>query len=144
MSSSYLRSRLHSNAYRRWPTSTRPRGGMRSLNSGVSRMDGASMESLDLRENERELRGSWVVVNGEVSADDVCSRIEWLLSHRLERIATDPSGWDLLFRDPRDGRLWERTYPQSHLHGGGPPMLKVLPHGIAQSKYGYSRPAGTD
>jgi len=41
-----------------------------------------------------------------------------------------------LYRDPDDGRYWERTYPQSELHGGGPPELRVLATEDARQKYG--------
>ncbi len=30
----------------------------------------------------------------------------------------------MLYRDPADNRLWELSYPNSALHGGGPPMLR--------------------
>ena len=64
----------------------------------------------DLRDDEVELRGGWTVGGANVRADAVCERIEWLLASRLERLATDASGWETLYRDPRDGRLWEHTY----------------------------------
>jgi hypothetical protein len=40
--------------------------------------------------------------------------------------------------DPDDGRYWERTYPQSEKHGGGPPQLKCLTFQEASKKYGVS------
>jgi len=94
------------------------------------------MESIDLTKRESELRGDWIPMDGKLWPNGTCKRIEWLVEDRLEKICTDPSGWDLLLRDPRDGRLWERTYPQSELHGGGPPMLKVVTLAVAKSKYG--------
>ncbi len=53
-------------------------------------------------------------------------RIEWLTKQKLQPIAKDLSGWETLYRDPRDCRLWELTYPQSGMHGGGPRRLQVL------------------
>ena len=44
--------------------------------------------------------------------------------------------WETLFRDPDDGRYWERVYPQGDLHGGGPPQLQVIDEAEAKRKYG--------
>lgn len=99
-----------------------------------------TMESLDLLKEETELRGSWITRDGGIVADEICRRIDLLLANRLEKIRTDSSGWNLLLRDPLDGRYWERTYPQSEMHGGGPPMLKVVSLEQAQSKYGVHGP----
>jgi hypothetical protein len=101
------------------------------------------MKSLDLCKNETELRGTWLARDGRVVADAACKRIEWLTKNRLEKIGADSSGWDVLYRDPRDGRWWELTYPQSHRHGGGPPMLVAIPGATAQSKYGVQLPETT-
>jgi hypothetical protein len=70
-----------------------------------------------------------------VIGDVTCQRIDQLTSSFLECHATDWTGWDSLYRDPRDGRLWERTYPESAIHGGGPPALTVVPFEYAVGKY---------
>ena len=93
---------------------------------------------MDLRPNETMLTGGWLAEGGRVVADDICRRIEWLIESRLERLAADASGWDTLYRDPRDGRLWERTYPQGEMHGGGPPQLSVVSPEDAATKYRVS------
>jgi hypothetical protein len=90
---------------------------------------------MELQPDELMLSGKWLVEGGSVVADDVCRRIEWLVEAQLERLAADSSGWDTLYRDPRDGRLWERTYPQSEMHGGGPPELSVILPEVAAAKY---------
>ena len=90
---------------------------------------------MELGPQETELTGNWLVEGGSVVADDVCRRIEWLLQSRLERLAADSSGWETLYRDPRDGRLWEHTYPQGEMHGGGPPQLRVVSPEVASVKY---------
>jgi hypothetical protein len=89
---------------------------------------------MELQPDEIVLTGNWLVEGGRVVADDVCRRIEWLVESQLERLGTD-SGWDTLYRDPRDGRLWEHIYPQSYMHGGGPPQLKVISAESAAAKY---------
>jgi hypothetical protein len=94
------------------------------------------MDHQDLRGDEKLLVGTWRDLGGRTEPDLTCDRIQWLLSERLERIAADESGWFTLWRDDRDGRLWELSYPQSELHGGGPPQLALLDRGVARLKYG--------
>ena len=46
--------------------------------------------------------------------------------NNLIKVSTDPSGWETLYFDPENKVYWERIYPNSHLHGGGLPiMIKV-------------------
>jgi hypothetical protein len=91
----------------------------------------------DLQSNETVVAGQWVAEGERVVANEACKRIEWLVTSRLERVPTQySSGWETLFRDPRDGRLWERTYPHGEWHGGGPPQLQVISSEAAASKYG--------
>jgi hypothetical protein len=97
-------------------------------------------ERLNLGPEEHDLFGQWVVTGGRVEADAVCTRIERLTSGVLERLAVSRDGWGTLFRDLTDGRLWERTYPASGMHGGGPPRLHVLEESDAVAK--YPRPWG--
>lgn len=89
----------------------------------------------ELKPTEHELAGTWVSEGQHTRGDALCARIEWLTRERLERIASDASGWDTLFRDPHDNRLWELTYPQSWLHGGGPPRLAEIERQAAEAKY---------
>lgn len=98
-----------------------------------------------LQPHETDLVGQWIFVGGEVKGDEACNRIEWLVSEVLEEVAIskEDGAWETLFRDPDDGRLWERTYPQSHMHGGGPPRLICLSPEQAKAKYDimYLKPA---
>ncbi len=89
----------------------------------------------DLQPDEISLAGAWVASGNKVIGDETTLRIEWLIEHRLDRLACDKSGWDTLFRDRQDGRLWERTYPHGEWHGGGPPKLSVITPDAAKSKY---------
>lgn len=87
---------------------------------------------------EREIRGRWSTAGGKVEEDANCQRIDQLVTSALREIARDSSGWDVLYIDPADGRHWELTYPESDLHGGGPPMLRFLTAEEARSKYGVA------
>ena len=89
----------------------------------------------ELQPNETVLTGSWLQESGIVKGDDICQRIEWLINSRLECLAKDWTGWETLYQDPTDGRLWERTYPHGDWHGGGPPQLKVVLKKQALAKY---------
>lgn len=71
-----------------------------------------------------------------IVSDATARRIERLIDQQLVELGKDASGWDVLYRDPGDGRLWELTRPQSEMHGGGPPRLTVLSVDAARRKYG--------
>ena len=90
----------------------------------------------ELGPEEVDLRGDWLVQKDRaVIADETEQRIEWLTTQKLQRIANDQSGWETLYRDPRDGRLWELTYPRSGMHGGGQRRLHVVSRDEAEAKY---------
>lgn len=82
-----------------------------------------------------ELVGEWQVVGARVEANDSCQLIAKELP-RLTKLAAAEAGWSTLYRDPTDSRLWELTYPQGELHGGGPPTLRVMQGDAAKEKYG--------
>lgn len=85
--------------------------------------------------DEVEIRGTWSMVAGKATPDANTKRIEVLINEHLKEIGRDAAGWDVLYVDPNDGRYWELTYPQSDMHGGGPPMLKCLTDRRARDKY---------
>lgn len=93
--------------------------------------------SMKLEPYETELVGKWVPGGNTLQADATCRRIEKLIAIHLTLIGSneDSGGWDTLYRDPDDGRYWERTYPRSELHGGGPPQLRCLTLDEAKMKY---------
>jgi hypothetical protein len=89
----------------------------------------------DLTAHEVALQGS--LSHGITGAPDVVeSRIRWLVANRLAPLGSAAGGWDWLFRDPRDGRLWELTFPLGSLHGPGPRRLAVIDPRRAEEKYG--------
>lgn len=71
-----------------------------------------------------------------MTEDSVAARIRKLTAEHLHYIARSADGWDSLYHDPTDGRLWELTYPHSGRHGGGPQALRVLGAEAALEKYG--------
>lgn len=90
--------------------------------------------------SETVMQGRWLLQDGRVVADDVCQRILALVRSCLIEVASDESRWEKLYRNPEDHRLWELTYPQGELHGGGPPQLRHLTSDEAKKKYGIESP----
>ena len=79
------------------------------------------------------LEGKWKFDGKAMSGDETCNRIEYLVTNILKKVAD--GNWETLFQDPGDSRYWERTYPEGHMHGGGPPTLRVLSKDEAAKKY---------
>jgi hypothetical protein len=98
----------------------------------------AHLERMKLQPHETELVGKWVTEDGQVRADATFDRINWLTFHHLREISVSKQwgSWETLFRDPDDGRYWEKTYPHGEMQGGGPSALKVLTRKQAKMKYG--------
>jgi immunity protein 27 of polymorphic toxin system len=97
-------------------------------------------QNIKLQPNEQILSGRWRVEDGRARADATCDRIDWLITRHLQKVADSPQSgaWETLYRDPDDGRYWERSYPQGEMHGGGPSQLKWLTVQEARKKYGDS------
>jgi hypothetical protein len=96
----------------------------------------ASDVHMPLKSTETDLIAKWVVVEGKMAGDEVEQRINALIHGELQKLGHDSSGWETLYRDPSDGRLWELTRPQSEMHGGGPRRLHVIEPEEARRKYG--------
>ena len=93
-------------------------------------------EQARLAASETHFLGAWLEKRDRIVADPNCKRIEWLIANHLVQLGADSSGWSELYRDPDDGRLWELTWPQSEMHGGGPPRLTCVSVDAARAKYG--------
>jgi hypothetical protein len=64
------------------------------------------------------------------------TRIQQLIRDELVQIARDLSGWRVLYRDPKDAKLWELSYPNSEMHGGGPAKLTWVSSQLAEKVFG--------
>ncbi len=89
-----------------------------------------------LQPKETLLVGNWELIGGQVRKDPTEERIERLIASSLEKVVSTAGGWEVLYRDPGDGRYWELTFPQSELHGGGPRSLRCIEQLEAENKYG--------
>ena len=99
-----------------------------------------NVQNIKLQPNEQILTGRWSVEDGRARADATCDRIDWLITRHLQKVADNPQSgaWETLYKDPDDGRYWERSYPQGEMQGGGPSQLKWLTVQEARKKYGDS------
>lgn len=91
----------------------------------------------ELGAEERRLAGAWIEDDGR-TPDEVDRRIFWLVTRRLVLRGMAHAGWEQLYRDPRDGRFWELTFPHGSLHGGGPRLLTCVGAEVARAKYGVN------
>ena len=78
--------------------------------------------------NMTDITHSESIIEGE--------RIEWLTKNKLHKVAVNSEQWKVLYQDPSDKRYWLLMYPQSSLHGGGPPVLKVISAHEAKEVFG--------
>jgi hypothetical protein len=91
-----------------------------------------------LKADEKSVAGEWIYRDGRMAGDLSCERIEWLIHNHLQKVADSlrNGAWETLYRDPDDGRYWERTYPRSEMHGGGPPKIQTINSDEIRDKYG--------
>lgn len=92
-----------------------------------------------LEPNESRLLEAWVVNGSTIFRDAVGDRIDWLLANGMEKVAIDSSGWSTLYVDTGDRRMWEVTYPQSELQGGGPRLLQIVKPEDAKERFDYPK-----
>jgi hypothetical protein len=90
---------------------------------------------MNIASDEVEIRAGWVRSGDRVIGDSSAERIDRLIRGHLRELGRDATGWETLYVDPDDGRLWELIYPHSEMHGGGPPVLRYLSRPQARQKY---------
>lgn len=86
----------------------------------------------DLKPEETQLIGMWLDLGSKVVGDAVNDRIIWLVENRLTQLGNSTDGISTLYRDPRDGRTWELSFP----FPGGPAALGVISGEDARARYG--------
>ena len=86
----------------------------------------------DLKPEETQLIGMWLDLGSKVVGDSVNDRILWLVETRLTLLGKCTDGLSTLYRDPRDGRAWELSFPFS----GGPAALWIISGEDARVRYG--------
>jgi len=64
--------------------------------------------------------------DGKVAARGDAATIDEMLATKLEEVRTDATNWLVIFRHRETNQLWELSYPQSELHGGGPRRLRLM------------------
>lgn len=87
-----------------------------------------------LKAEETELVGMWLDLGMKVTGDAVADRVEWLTATRLEKLAANREELAELYRDPQDGRFWEKILP----FVDGPPTLRCITREAAAIKFGIS------
>ncbi len=83
-------------------------------------------ESTQLMTPAEDLRDIWVSEDGKPAARGDAAIIDEMPAAKLEEVGTDVSGWLVIFRHRETNQLWELSYPQSELHGGGPRRLRLI------------------
>lgn len=73
-----------------------------------------------------DLRDIWHLEDGKVAARGDAAAIDEMLATKLEKLRTEEGGWIVIFRHRDTNQLWELSYPQSELHGGGPRRLRMI------------------
>ncbi len=73
-----------------------------------------------------DLTDRWVMSGSKVHAEGDAAEIDALLSTELVRLSGTDGDWRTLYRHRTTGKLWELSYPQSEMHGGGPRRLRRL------------------
>ena len=76
------------------------------------------LNDMSLGPNEIEIVDLWRMVDGRPVEDEVSRRIRTITKHWLKGIASSGDGWECLYEDTEDHRLWELTYPSSESQGG--------------------------
>lgn len=90
---------------------------------------------MEIKKDEIEIVGKWLLKDNKVIEDENSKRIHFLIDEYFQKVSESESGWEILYQDPNDKRYWELKYLNSDLHGGGPPSLFHLPQRAAIEKY---------
>lgn len=75
-----------------------------------------------------ELNDILVLENGRIVARGDAVTINEMLANELQKVGVDEGGWTTIYRHRDTGELWELSYPNSEMHGGGPRRLRLMKH----------------
>jgi len=53
----------------------------------------------------------------------------------LIQVAVDDVNWKVLHRNPVTGEYWKEFFPQSEMHGGGPPVFVKISEEEAKREF---------
>ena len=87
-----------------------------------------------LQAHETSLEGHWLKQNDENVPDEIQQRIRWLVGTQLTIVSPKSGGWEVLYRDERDGRYWELTFADI-AQGGGPWKLTAVSNEYVTKHY---------
>ena len=90
----------------------------------------------NLLPTETILIGEWISKDGAILENEVCKRIQWLIDNSFTEVAV--LNWEAIYKDRGDSRYWLLTYPQSEMHGGGPPHLANITKEQVDDKQKYT------
>lgn len=96
-------------------------------------------EKYSIKRNETMIDSDWTNPSNNLKQEEafnIRERIYWLQTYYLTKIVD--FGWEILYKDNSDNRLWELIYPNSEMQGGGAPMLRTIDKKSAILKYGVS------
>lgn len=82
------------------------------------------------------IAGNVVLPDGKFVSDASNLRISDLCNHYLIYLGDRAGARGTLYRDPVDGRLWERVFSHADVQGGGLDYLQVLDDLAARIEYG--------
>jgi len=88
-----------------------------------------------LKKGEILIVGKWIKKGNSLIQDSECIRIQRIIDNCFKQIDVNGNSWSALYENPDDSSYWELTYPQSHMHGGGPPRLEHISKLEASDRY---------
>lgn len=80
----------------------------------------------------------WKLQGKKIIESSECLDIKRMLESELIEIATRDDGWIKLLKHKTTDEIWELDYPQSEMHGGGPPTLENLSKMEIKARYGIN------
>lgn len=98
---------------------------------------------MKIKPTETQLVGKWLSRDGRIVGDETCKRIDELITSHLKELGRDPGGWDALYRNSNDGRLWELTYSSKTSSGwrSSATHLSDIRRGKEEIRHGQSVPS---